>query len=71
MFSKQEGLQIMQLWQKWGDFLTEVLMRQLKNYERDLVRKNTEWENAEQLVSYLARKQTLIDLKNILERRYE
>lgn len=68
--SKNESNRTQELWFNWGDFLTEIMDRQIKAYERDLSSGQTEWESARQLVDYTAKKRALIDLKNILSKQY-
>ena len=70
--SKVESLKLIQLWNDYGQYLDEILMRQLKEYEANF-QTNTgdQWFNARQMVEYLAKKQTLIDFKKILSNRYE
>ena len=62
---------MMKLWLDWGELLTGLMDRQIKQYETELGRKETEWEMAQQLSEYLAKKQALVDLKKTLAKRYE
>ena len=69
--SKVESLKILQLWNDYEQYLDGILVQMLKDYESQLSSKNTEWETTRQQVEYLARKQTLVDIKKILSNRYE
>lgn len=69
--TKQESLRVMQMWSDYGGYLEEIFFRLLKDYEQNLNSNGDEWFNAKQSVEYLAKKQTLIELKKILSNRYE
>ena len=69
--SKVESLKLMQLWNDYGQYLDEILARQIKEYESRLFSSDDQWANTKQLVEYMAQKQALIDLKKLLSNRYE
>ena len=69
--SKVESLKLMQLWNDYGQYLDEILSRQIKEYELSLYSSDDQWCNTKQLVEYLAKKQTLIDFKKLCSSRYE
>ena len=70
--SKQESLRILQMWNDYGVYLDEIFMRMIKGYETNLQSNaGDQWFNARQMVEYLAKKQTLIDLKKLFSNRYE
>ena len=69
--SKQEQLRAMQLWNDWGNFITMILDRLIVEGYEEMVRKDTEWETTRQSIEFCTKKQTLIDLKKLLEKHYE
>lgn len=69
--SKQEQLRSMQLWNDWGNFITMILDRLIIESVETIVRKDDEWETLRQSIEFCAKKQTLIDLKKLLEKHYE
>lgn len=69
--TKQESLRVMQMWNDYGNYLEEIFVRLLKDYEQNLNNNGDGWFNAKQLVEYLAKKQVLIELKKLLSNHYE
>ena len=61
----------MQMWNDYGVYLEEVFARMIKDNEASLNSSGDQWHSAKQNVEYLAKKQTLIDLKKILAMRYD
>lgn len=70
-FSKQEELRIMQCWNDWENLITMILDRLIMESSEEIVRRDSEWETLRQSIEFCAKKQVLIDLKKILEKRYE
>jgi endogenous inhibitor of DNA gyrase (YacG/DUF329 family) len=48
-----------------------ILDRLIVESSEEIVRKDTEWENTRQSIEFCTKKQTLIDLKKLLEKHYE
>lgn len=69
--SKAQQRRCQELWFNWGDFLIEISELLVKEQGEMMTIKDTEWDNARQTVEYIAKKQALIELKNILSNRYE
>jgi hypothetical protein len=68
---KQNKAAIAQLWSHYDVYLMQMFDSILKKYEEDFKPATTEFDAAKQQVTFLARKQTVIDIKKILEGTYE
>lgn len=64
--SNMDRRRIMALWAEQGDLIGKILKGLQMKYELELNRKSTEWENAQQMAEYLAKKQCLVDIQKIL-----
>ena len=71
ILAKQESLRVMQLWNDYGNYLESIFIRMMKEAEENLNSGGDQFHCARQTIDYLARKQTLIDLKKILSNRYD
>lgn len=71
MFSKQELRKIMQLWAQSEIDLRMVFDRMLAEYSENFTRQDSEWETLRQSIEFTAKKQVLVDLKNIFSKHYE
>ena len=69
--SAHEIKRILQLWSQHEQTLMMVLDKQLEEYTASQARQTTEWETLRQGIEYTAKKQALIDLKNLLSKRYD
>lgn len=68
---KRAIVEIGQLWME-HEVLIINLMSQLEiQYMSELGRPATEWETTRQMIEFTAKRQALVDLKRILEKRYE
>ena len=61
----------MQLWGEYGVFIEQILERQVRRYENDLHRRDTEWETLQQDIEYTAKRQALKELRETLSKHYE
>lgn len=69
--SKTESLQVQKLYSEYMMLLDVLLIRLLNDYENQLARRGSEWEETRQMVEYEAKKQVLIDLRKIFEKHYD
>lgn len=65
-FNKQESLRIIPLWINNEPTISMVLDRLMVEYSKEIVRQDSEWETLRQSIEFTAKKQALIDFKNIL-----
>ena len=60
---------LLSLWGEHGDLVLKVLKVLQERYELELGRKGTEWEMAQEMTEYLAKKQCLVDLHRLLSEK--
>lgn len=68
---KQNKAAIAKLWNSYDLYLMQMFDSILKKYEEDFKPATNEFDAAKQQIIFLTRKQTIIDIKKILEGTYE
>lgn len=68
--SQQEETAVIHLWDQYEKTLSMILDRLVVEYSKQIVRQDSEWETLRQSIEFTAKRQTLIDLKNILKTSY-
>lgn len=68
--TKQEQRRIMQVWGQYETELRMVFDRLTKEYSDGQIRQDSEWETLRQAVEFTAKKQALIDFKNVFSKHY-
>lgn len=66
-FNKQEALRVIPLWINNEQTISMVLDRLVVEYSKEICRQETEWETLRQSIEFTAKRQALIDFKNVLK----
>ena len=64
--SKNEAVKLERLWKEYGAFFESLIGKMIQDYEKMLHRPNSEWDAAQQLAEFCAKKQALLELKKVL-----
>ena len=61
----------MSLWNEWGVFLEGYFGEIIKDMEKNLVRRGSEFETMQQHIEYVAKRDVLLEMIKMLSKRYD